>query len=237
MRVGGSLIAALMLATGLSGASAVADPLGDAAAGAAVWRQCASCHMVGEGARHRLGPHLNELFGRAAAGLGDYKYSKAMRRAGADGLVWDWETLDVFSENPKALISKTRMKFRGVSDPQQRLDLIAFLRVYSAGPQDIPEGARTAAPSDPDVAPAILAIVGDRDYGEYLASECVTCHLATGADEGIPSITGWPRDDFVVAMHAYKQQARPHPVMQMMAGRLSNDEIAALAAYFEGERE
>ena len=33
-------------------------------------------------------------------------------------------------------------------------------------------------------------------------------------------------------MHAYKQKLRPHPVMQMMAGRLSNDEIAALAAYF-----
>jgi cytochrome c len=38
----------------------------------------------------------------------------------------------------------------------------------------------------------------------------------------------------VIAMHAYKQQIRPHPVMQMMAGRLSNEEIAALAAYFEG---
>jgi cytochrome c len=33
-------------------------------------------------------------------------------------------------------------------------------------------------------------------------------------------------------MHAYKAKLRPHPVMQMMAGRLSNDEIAALAAYF-----
>jgi cytochrome c len=33
-------------------------------------------------------------------------------------------------------------------------------------------------------------------------------------------------------MHAYKQKIRPHPVMQMMAGRLSDEEIAALAAYF-----
>jgi cytochrome c len=43
----------------------------------------------------------------------------------------------------------------------------------------------------------------------------------------------WPAEDFVLAMHAYKQRLRPHPVMQMMAGRLSDDEIAALAAYFE----
>jgi len=34
-------------------------------------------------------------------------------------------------------------------------------------------------------------------------------------------------------MHAYKQKQKPHPVMQMMAGRLSNEEIAALAVYFK----
>jgi cytochrome c len=34
-------------------------------------------------------------------------------------------------------------------------------------------------------------------------------------------------------MHAYKKKQRAHPVMQMMAGRLTNEEIAALAAYFK----
>ena len=75
--------------------------------------------------------------------------------------------------------------------------------------------------------------MGDPDYGEYLASECKTCHQQSGADDGIPSITHWPEEDFVVAMHAYKQKVRPHPVMQMMAGRLTDEEIAALAAYFK----
>ena len=42
----------------------------------------------------------------------------------------------------------------------------------------------------------------------------------------------WPEEDFVIAMHAYKDKKRPHPVMQMMAGRLNAEEIAALAAYF-----
>ena len=86
--------------------------------------------------------------------------------------------------------------------------------------------------TDHAVDPAILAIKGDPDYGAYLSSECTTCHQADGSDQGIPSVTGWPEEDFVVAMHAYKDRLRPHPVMQMMAGRLSNDEIAALAAYF-----
>lgn len=214
-------------------ASPAAEEIGDAANGAKVWRKCASCHAVGEDARHKNGPHLNDLFGRAAAGLDDYQYSKPMRRAGADGLVWDREKLDVFIENPKALVSKTRMSFRGIDDANQRADLIAFLRAYSPSPSDIPESAPTALPTDPDVAPTILAIVGDKDYGEYLSSECTTCHQADGSDEGIPSITGWPKDDFVIAMHAYKVKARPHPVMQMMAGRLSDEEIAGLAVYFE----
>ena len=79
----------------------------------------------------------------------------------------------------------------------------------------------------------ILAIEGDLEYGEYLASECTTCHQADGGNDGIPSIVGWETDDFVTAMHAYKQKHRDNPVMQMVTGRLANDEIAALAAYFK----
>lgn len=123
-----------------------------------------------------------------------------------------------------------------MKDADDRRDLIAFLRGYSASPADIPESAPTAAARDPELDPAILAIEGDPAYGEYLASECVTCHQAGGADDGIPSIVGWPVEDFVTAMHAYKSEHRPHPVMRMIAGRLSEEEIAGLAAYFNGVR-
>jgi Cytochrome c553 len=74
---------------------------------------------------------------------------------------------------------------------------------------------------------------GDPEYGEYLSSECKTCHLADGADRGIPSIVGWPEKQFVIVMHAYKNKTRPHNVMQMMAAALSDEDIAALAAYFK----
>jgi cytochrome c len=84
----------------------------------------------------------------------------------------------------------------------------------------------------PVLPPEVLALQGDLAWGEYLSSECLTCHKRDGSDEGIPSITQWPAEDFVIAMHAYKQSLRPHPVMQMMASRLSDEEIAALAAYF-----
>ena len=96
----------------------------------------------------------------------------------------------------------------------------------------LPDGTVMTRADLPDLDPAILAIEGDPEYGEYLSSECTTCHQRDGGDGGIPGIILWPAEDFVVAMHAYKQKKRPHPVMQMMAARLSDEEIAALAAYF-----
>ncbi len=211
---------------------ALADAGGDAEKGAQVFRKCASCHMVGEDARNRVGPHLNGIFGQPAAMVESFRYSNAMTEAGEDGLVWDYDTLSRFVENPRDTVKGTRMSFRGIADPDDRNDLVAYLRQFSDNPADIPEAAPTITGLDHSVAPEILAIVGDAAYGEYLSGECTSCHQASGQANGIPSISLWPEQDFVTALHAYKDGAREHPVMQMMASRLSNEEIAALAAYF-----
>jgi len=222
------------LAATLAASTIYAAPVGDPAAGAAVFAKCTACHQVGPGAQDMVGPHLNGLFGRAAAAHDGYKYSASMARAGSDGLIWTAETLDAYFENPRALVSKTRMSFRGMPDPQDRADLLAYLRRFSDSPANIPEAEPTARGTDHDVDAKILALSGDPEYGEYLSGECVSCHQIDGSADGIPSVTGWPTEDFVVAMHAYKSKLRPHPVMQMMAGRLNGEEIAALAAYFKG---
>ena len=73
---------------------------------------------------------------------------------------------------------------------------------------------------------------GDRALGEHLSSECVTCHQITGKYDGIPPIVGWPETSFVEIMNEYRTKARSNPVMQTIAGRFSNDEVAALATYF-----
>jgi cytochrome c len=212
---------------------AAAAEIGDARRGAAVFdRHCAACHQIGVGAVNRVGPHLDGLFGRKAGTAAGFAYSKSMARMGSDGLTWTLETLDAYLQNPRALVSGTRMNFPGLPDTEARADLLAYLRDWSDKPQNIPEAEPTARKTDHDLDPAILRLEGDPAYGAYLSSECTTCHQTDGTDQGIPSITRWPEVDFVAAMHAYKRKLRPHPVMQMMAGRLSNDEIAALAAYF-----
>ena len=72
----------------------------------------------------------------------------------------------------------------------------------------------------------------DIGYGEYLSGECVTCHSQTGVDKGIPSINGLDAEVFASLMHAYKTGDMEHPVMQMVAGRLDDEQIASLAVYF-----
>lgn len=74
------------------------------------------------------------------------------------------------------------------------------------------------------------------DYGEYLASECTTCHQLSGKSDGIPSITGWPVDHFVSVLKSYRDGAGENKAMRSVAGRLSDEEITALAVYFNRQQ-
>jgi cytochrome c len=69
-------------------------------------------------------------------------------------------------------------------------------------------------------------------YGKHLSGECSSCHRIDGVDNGIPSITGWPGDDFVATMEFYRTGARPNPAMVSVAKSLDEDQIRALAAYY-----
>jgi cytochrome c len=72
----------------------------------------------------------------------------------------------------------------------------------------------------------------DIELGRYLASECMTCHRTATATSTIPNIFGLPEPHLTVVIKAYRDKKLPNPVMQNIAGRLSDDEIAALALYF-----
>jgi cytochrome c len=72
----------------------------------------------------------------------------------------------------------------------------------------------------------------DPALGRYLAAECVTCHQRDNRNVGIPPIDGWPADQFVAVLKSYKAKERSNPVMQTIAAGLSEEEMAALAAYF-----
>ena len=74
---------------------------------------------------------------------------------------------------------------------------------------------------------------GENAFGAYLSSLCVTCHQLTGQAAGaIPPIVGWPEEQFVAVMRSYRDGSRGNPAMRTVAAPLTDEEIAALAAYF-----
>ena len=76
-----------------------------------------------------------------------------------------------------------------------------------------------------------LATGADMEFGRYLAAECVTCHRAT-ATSAIPNIFGLDQAHLIEVMKAYREKVLPNPVMQNIAGRLSDEEIKSLALFF-----
>ena len=78
----------------------------------------------------------------------------------------------------------------------------------------------------------VLRAAGDRALGEYLSSECVTCHRIGAQSQSIPAIAGLPPATFVRLLNEYRLKRRANPIMQTIAARLSDDEMAALAEYF-----
>jgi cytochrome c len=98
---------------------------GDAGRGEKIYERCIACHSF---ERDRTGPRHEGLFGRSVGGLPQFPYSPALRAAGARGMVWDETTLDGFLANPTKFLPGTRMGYAGVRDPQERADLIAFLK-------------------------------------------------------------------------------------------------------------
>ena len=72
----------------------------------------------------------------------------------------------------------------------------------------------------------------DLELGRYLSSECITCHRGATAKSTIPNIYGISERSFIEVVKAYRDKRLNNPVMQNIAGRLKDDEIEALAAYF-----
>ncbi len=87
---------------------------------------CRSCHLLAEGAGHRVGPNLHGMFGRKIGALEGFKYSKAVQEADFE---WTPEKLDAWLASPRKFLPGNRMTFAGISNETQRRNLIAYLMV------------------------------------------------------------------------------------------------------------
>ncbi len=119
------MLAALCLA-------ATPVPRGDPDRGEAIYGRCQGCHAL---AYNRTGPMHCGLFGRRAGTAPGFTYSTAMANS---NIVWDAKTLDRFIAAPTEMIPGTAMGYAGISDPQERADLIAWLKRSTALPGGCP---------------------------------------------------------------------------------------------------
>ena len=121
-----ALGAATLAALTAAGAAQAAGPAaGDAARGKTVFARCAACHDLNTGAI-RMGPSLKGVVGRKSGTFANFSYSAGMK---GKGVTWGPDTLDQFLTAPMKYVPGTRMAFPGLSNPQERADVIAYLKV------------------------------------------------------------------------------------------------------------
>jgi cytochrome c len=99
-----------------------------AKAGEKVFKKCKSCHQIGDGAKNKSGPVLNGIFDNTAGVVDGFKYSKVMRKAGEDGLVWSETELATFLAKPKKYMKGTKMSFAGLKKEKDQLAIVEFLK-------------------------------------------------------------------------------------------------------------
>lgn len=138
---------------GESGAAAVPEkPIAemmaaaDPAKGAEVFKKCAACHTVNQGGANGIGPNLWATAGEAIAqGKGGYAFSDALK---AKGGTWTFEALNEWLTSPKKYAPGTKMTFAGLSNAEDRANVIAYLNAEGSN-LPIPAAPATAAAAAP----------------------------------------------------------------------------------------
>lgn len=87
-------------------------------------KRCTGCHSL---TSNKEGPRLRDVYGRQAGSVSDFNYSDELKAA---HIIWDERSLDQWLTNPDAVVPDNDMAFR-VSNPQERADIIQFLRLSS----------------------------------------------------------------------------------------------------------
>ena len=131
--------------------------------GEAVFKKCTACHNAEKGGAAGIGPNLWGIVGKAHAAAAGYGYSDAL--LAMKGKPWSWDELNAWLTSPKAYAAGTKMAFAGVSKPEDRANLLAYLNSKSDSPMALP-----AAPAEEPAAEVAEAPAADAAAAEAPAA-------------------------------------------------------------------
>jgi cytochrome c len=124
---------ALLLIAGAAQAQTI-DPAmggpGDAVHGEVLFKQkCAICHDADKAGKNKIGPLLYGAYGRGAGKAANgFAYTPALT---ASGIVWTPDKLNQWIQKPASLVPGVKMVLPPVTAPQDRADIIAYLKTQS----------------------------------------------------------------------------------------------------------
>ncbi len=123
-------------------------PKADAAKGAEVFKKCAACHTDNQGGANGIGPNLYGIVGdNVAEGRGGFAFSDALKSKGGK---WGFDELNAWLTSPRKFAPGTKMTFAGLSNPQDRADVIVYLNGQGSNlPLPAAPAAGAAAPAAP----------------------------------------------------------------------------------------
>ena len=117
----------------------------DAAKGADTFKKCAACHSINQGGANGVGPNLYATVGEAIAqGKAGYDFSGALKGVGGN---WDFDKLDAWLKSPRKFADGTKMTFAGLSNAQDRANVILYLNQQGSNVPLPPPPAAGAAPA------------------------------------------------------------------------------------------
>lgn len=108
--------------------SKAARQTGDPAAGERIFAQCRACHKADASSTSGLGPNLYRIVGRRSGTYTGFRYSPAMVSANR---IWTEAALDAFLLAPAKSIPGTKMAYGGLKKPEDRKNVIVYLKSRS----------------------------------------------------------------------------------------------------------